>query len=215
MTDDRRPTTDERRPMMEIDGLVPGEMMPRAWRSDALGAGRISAVKGSGGFHLMADAGNDGGHPTACARASRPKPAVCHHGPRSGPGAGALLRPTRRRGASDSAECADRCCWRRLQFQVTGDRDRGSGIRDQGRESEWSWKQRTLRRRRRQRPKSPPTTHISGVMLPYTAAPPSAAARDGFPVVATSGNLRRQPICNREPRPLLRARLNRDRLPGA
>ncbi len=85
---------------LAIDAAARAGARPSALRC----AGRIVAVKGLGGFHLMADAGNDAAIGRLRERKPRRDKPFAIMAPRSGPGAGALLSPARSRGAADLAE---------------------------------------------------------------------------------------------------------------
>jgi hydrogenase maturation protein HypF len=165
----------------------------------ALRAGQIVAVKGLGGFHLMADAGNDAA--IRRLRESKPRRAkpfaimsrdlaqvqtLCS----VPPAAEALLT---------SPEAPIVLLEKRLGIrdQGAGDGDHGSGIRSQGTECE---KPLSVVHR----PSSvisdevAPDNPYLGVMLPYTPLHHLLLRETGFPVVATSGNLSDEPICTDE-----------------
>ena len=164
-TDDRRPTTDDRAQAELQSSLVTrhsslvtqGDDALRG-AADALAAGHIVAVKGLGGFHLMADAGND----SAIRRLRESKPR------RAKPFAimardlaqvqALCVCPARSRGAADLGGSADCVAGK-------GTRDSGSGGR-----SRWAGVETGAERERRRssvvgRPSSPaksrPTTRIS------------------------------------------------------
>jgi hydrogenase maturation protein HypF len=160
--------------------------------ADALRTGRIVAIKGLGGFHLMADAGND----AAIRRLRESKPrrakpfaimardlaqvqALCS----VPPAAEALL-------TSPEAPIV-------LLEKRSGIRDQGSGDRNPEMEG--------------QNPSSivsrppfsvsdevAPDNPNLGIMLPYTPLHHLLLRETGFPVVATSGNLSDEPICTDE-----------------
>jgi hydrogenase maturation protein HypF len=165
----------------------------------ALRAGQIVAVKGLGGFHLMANAGNDAA--IRRLRESKPRRAkpfaimardlaqvqtLCS----VPPAAAALLT---------SPEAPIVLLEKRLGIrdQGAGDGDQGLGIRSQGTECE---KPLSVVHR----PSSvisdevAPDNPYLGVMLPYTPLHHLLLRETGFPVVATSGNLSDEPICTDE-----------------
>ena len=199
MTDDRRPTTEHRPISSHRSSLVtrhssPREMTLSAARPMLLRGGRIVAVKGLGGFHLMADAGND----AAIRRLRESKPR------RAKPFA-IMARDLAQAQAFCSVPPAAEALLTSAEAPIVlleKDEDPRSGIRRRrSGAGNWSWR---LRRRRSSlvvvvvSAEVAPDNPYLGVMLPYTPLHHLLLRETGFPVVATSGNLSDEPICTDE-----------------
>jgi len=156
--------------------------------AQAIREGKIVAVKGLGGFHLMADARNDKTVQLLRERKQREEKPF------------ALMFPSLE---SVKAECEVSPLEERLlrspEAPIVLLRQRSVGAME-------SW---SAGKRNDCHPNTPPLHHsISfcvapnnpylGVMLPYTPLHHLLMAELGFPVVATSGNLSDEPICTDE-----------------
>ncbi len=163
-----------------------------AGAADALRAGRIVAVKGLGGFHLMADAGND----AAIRRLRESKPR------RAKPFA-IMARDLAQVQALCSVPPAAEALLTSAEAPIVllekglGIRDQGAEIRTQRTEGEEA-SSAVGRRSSVVSAEVAPDNPYLGVMLPYTPLHHLLLRETGFPVVATSGNLSDEPICTDE-----------------
>ena len=173
--------------------VASGDARPEA-AADALRAGRIVAVKGLGGFHLMADAGND----AAIRRLRERKPR------RAKPFA-IMARDLARVRALCAVPPAAEALLTSAEAPIVL-LEKGLGIRDQGagrsgvRGSERRAEASSVVGRRSSvvSAEVAPDNPYLGVMLPYTPLHHLLLRETGFPVVATSGNLSDEPICTDE-----------------
>ena len=197
--DDRRPTTDEGSQADLQSSLVTRHSSLVALGDDALRsaaealrAGRIVAVKGLGGFHLMADAGND----AAIRRLRESKPR------RAKPFA-IMARDLAQVQALCSVPPAAEALLTSAEAPIVllekglGIRDQGAEIRTQRTEGEEA-SSAVGRRSSVVSAEVAPDNPYLGVMLPYTPLHHLLLRETGFPVVATSGNLSDEPICTDE-----------------
>jgi len=197
--DDRRLTTDEG-PQADLQSSLVtrhsslvaqgDDALRRA--ADAITAGRIVAVKGLGGFHLMADAGND----AAIRRLRESKPR------RAKPFA-IMARDLAQVQALCSVPPVAEALLTSAEAPIVL-LEKGSGIGDQGAGDRSQGTKGEERSSVVGRPSSvisyevAPDNPYLGVMLPYTPLHHLLLRETGFPVVATSGNLSDEPICTDE-----------------
>ncbi len=160
--------------------------------ADALRAGRIVAVKGLGGFHLMADAGND----AAIRRLRESKPR------RAKPFAIMARDLAQARQLCVIPPAAEALLTSAEAPIVLLEKGAGHGSQGAG-----SWKLEAGdaeassvvgRRSSVVSDEVAPDNPYLGVMLPYTPLHHLLLRETGFPVVATSGNLSDEPICTDE-----------------
>jgi len=158
------------RPLADRDQALLGAV-------EALKEGRLVAVKGLGGFHLMVDAGNESAVRRLRERKGRPDKPF------------ALLFPSR-----DAAETV--CDASPLDLRLLGSPEAPIVL----------LRRRTLRSSPALSPSVAPGNPYLGVMLPSTPLQHLLMAELGAPLVATSGNRTEEPICIDEDEALDRLR---------
>ena len=221
-TKDERPKSDAQTssvlcPSSFVINAQDNEALVRA--ADLIRAGKILAVKGLGGFHLMVDARNGAAVNRLRERKHRHEKPFAVMAPDLAQAnllcdvsteAAALLASAEapivlleKRAGARSQESG-------VRDQESGVRDQESGVRDQESEDR---RQETaggkssvsdppssfvFRRSSSIADEVAPDNPYLGVMLPYTPLHHLLLAELGFPVVATSGNLTDEPICTDE-----------------
>ena len=207
-TKDERPKSDAQtssvlRPSSFVINARDNEALVRA--ADLIRAGKILAVKGLGGFHLMVDARNGAAVNRLRERKHRHEKPFAVMAPDLAQANLLCDVSTEAAALLASAEAPIVLLQKRA-----GARSQESGIRDQGsedRRQETAGEESSVsdppssfvfRRSSSVADEVAPDNPYLGVMLPYTPLHHLLLAELGFPVVATSGNLSDEPICTDE-----------------